>query len=163
MKRAPDLCWLALHGKEGEDGTVQRLLDLLGIPYTGTPRLRLRARVRQGAGKGRATSRRRSHARLGGDRGLGASRPRRGRRAPCGARADRAPLCRQTLEERFGLGVGTVERESDLAGAVLSALSFSGAVIVEQMVDGTEIAAGFVGEPMEGLPARRDRAEGRRL
>ena len=35
-KRRPDLCWLALHGKEGEDGTVQRLLDLLQIPYTGT-------------------------------------------------------------------------------------------------------------------------------
>ena len=50
------------------------------------------------------------------------------------------------------MGVGTVERESELAGAVLSALSFSGAVIVEQMVRGTEIAAGFVGEPMEGLP-----------
>ena len=25
-----------MHGKEGEDGTVQRLLDLLEIPYTGT-------------------------------------------------------------------------------------------------------------------------------
>ena len=35
-ERRPDLCWLALHGKEGEDGTVQRLLDLLEIPYTGT-------------------------------------------------------------------------------------------------------------------------------
>ena len=35
-ERAPDLCYLTLHGKEGEDGTVQRLLDLLGIPYTGT-------------------------------------------------------------------------------------------------------------------------------
>ena len=33
-ERRPDLCWLALHGKEGEDGTVQRLLDLLQIPYT---------------------------------------------------------------------------------------------------------------------------------
>ena len=32
----PDLCYLTLHGKEGEDGTVQRLLDLLGLPYTGT-------------------------------------------------------------------------------------------------------------------------------
>jgi len=35
-EHAPDLCWLGLHGKEGEDGTVQRLLDLLQIPYTGT-------------------------------------------------------------------------------------------------------------------------------
>ncbi|HVD71478.1 MAG TPA: D-alanine--D-alanine ligase, partial [Actinomycetota bacterium] len=36
QERVPDLCYLALHGKEGEDGTVQRLLDLLQIPYTGT-------------------------------------------------------------------------------------------------------------------------------
>src|SRR6476646_753642 len=35
-ERPPDLCWLALHGKEGEDGTVQRLLDLEQVPYTGT-------------------------------------------------------------------------------------------------------------------------------
>ncbi|HSD48414.1 MAG TPA: D-alanine--D-alanine ligase, partial [Actinomycetota bacterium] len=26
-------CYVALHGKEGEDGTVQRLLELLGLPY----------------------------------------------------------------------------------------------------------------------------------
>src|SRR4029453_5416508 len=35
-ERRPDVCWLALHGKEGEDGTVQRLLDLLDLRYTGT-------------------------------------------------------------------------------------------------------------------------------
>ena len=29
-------CYVALHGKEGEDGTVQRLLELLELPYTGT-------------------------------------------------------------------------------------------------------------------------------
>ena len=31
-----DACYLALHGKDGEDGTVQRLLELLAVPYTGT-------------------------------------------------------------------------------------------------------------------------------
>jgi D-alanine-D-alanine ligase len=32
----PDLVFLALHGKDGEDGTVQGLLEILGIPYTGS-------------------------------------------------------------------------------------------------------------------------------
>ena len=32
----PDVVFLALHGKYGEDGTVQGFLDLLGIPYTGS-------------------------------------------------------------------------------------------------------------------------------
>ncbi len=32
---APDLVFVALHGRDGEDGTVQELLDVLGLPYTG--------------------------------------------------------------------------------------------------------------------------------
>jgi D-alanine-D-alanine ligase len=30
----PDVAFVALHGRGGEDGTVQELLDVLGIPYT---------------------------------------------------------------------------------------------------------------------------------
>ncbi len=30
----PDVCFNALHGTVGEDGTIQGLLDILGIPYT---------------------------------------------------------------------------------------------------------------------------------
>src|SRR6185436_15858906 len=29
-------CFIALHGRHGEDGTVQGALELLGIPYTGS-------------------------------------------------------------------------------------------------------------------------------
>jgi D-alanine-D-alanine ligase len=32
----PDAAFVALHGADGEDGTVQELLELLGIPYTGS-------------------------------------------------------------------------------------------------------------------------------
>ncbi len=31
-----DVAFLALHGRYGEDGTLQGLLDLLGIPYVGS-------------------------------------------------------------------------------------------------------------------------------
>lgn len=31
-----DVAFIALHGKPGEDGTVQGILDFLGIPYTGS-------------------------------------------------------------------------------------------------------------------------------
>jgi D-alanine-D-alanine ligase len=34
-KEKADLVFLALHGKYGEDGTIQGLLELMGIPYTG--------------------------------------------------------------------------------------------------------------------------------
>jgi D-alanine-D-alanine ligase len=33
---APDIAFIALHGRDGEDGTVQELLDVLGIPHTGS-------------------------------------------------------------------------------------------------------------------------------
>jgi D-alanine-D-alanine ligase len=32
----PDVAFVALHGRGGEDGTVQELLDITGIPYTGS-------------------------------------------------------------------------------------------------------------------------------
>jgi D-alanine-D-alanine ligase len=33
---SPDVAFVALHGEDGEDGTVQELLEVLGIPYTGS-------------------------------------------------------------------------------------------------------------------------------
>ncbi len=32
----PELAFIALHGRDGEDGTVQELLEVLGIPFTGS-------------------------------------------------------------------------------------------------------------------------------
>ncbi|MGI8749027.1 MAG: D-alanine--D-alanine ligase family protein [Thermoleophilaceae bacterium] len=32
----PDAAFVALHGRDGEDGTVQELLEILGVPYTGS-------------------------------------------------------------------------------------------------------------------------------
>ena len=32
----PELAFIAMHGRDGEDGTVQELLEILGIPYTGS-------------------------------------------------------------------------------------------------------------------------------
>lgn len=35
LKKKPDVIFLALHGKYGEDGRIQGFLDFIGIPYTG--------------------------------------------------------------------------------------------------------------------------------
>ena len=32
----PEVAFVALHGRDGEDGTIQELLEILGIPYTGS-------------------------------------------------------------------------------------------------------------------------------
>ena len=36
LAERPELAFIALHGRDGEDGTVQELLEVMGIPYTGS-------------------------------------------------------------------------------------------------------------------------------
>src|SRR5437588_8073557 len=36
MTERPDVAFVALHGRDGEDGTVQELLEVMGIPHTGS-------------------------------------------------------------------------------------------------------------------------------
>ena len=47
--RNADVLFLALHGGRGEDGTLQTLLEMVGVPYTGSGRLG----QRHGHGQGR--------------------------------------------------------------------------------------------------------------
>jgi D-alanine-D-alanine ligase len=152
QERAPEICYLTLHGKEGEDGTVQRLLDLLQIPYTGTAPfdcevafdkiLAKDALVRAGVTtpdwvvvEGWALR----------DLGAGSALDKVTERVglPCVVKPSRSGSA---------LGVSFVERASDLARAVMAALSFAGAAIVEAKVEGSELAVGVVGTPPEALP-----------
>jgi len=36
LEYKPDLAFIVLHGKGGEDGTIQAILEFLDIPYTGS-------------------------------------------------------------------------------------------------------------------------------
>jgi D-alanine-D-alanine ligase len=152
QERAPDICYLTLHGKEGEDGTVQRLLDLLQIPYTGTAPFDCEVAFDKVLAKDALT-------RAGvttpdwvvvegwalRDLGAGAALARVTERVglPCVVKPSRSGSA---------LGVSFVERTSDLATAVMAALSFAGAAIVEAKIEGSELAVGVVGTPTETLP-----------
>jgi D-alanine-D-alanine ligase len=151
-ERRPDLCWLSLHGKEGEDGTVQRLLDLLDLPYTGTAPFECEIAFDKVLAKD-------ALARAGiptppwvvvegwALRDLGAG-------AAMGEVPDRVGLPCVVKPSRSGsaLGVGFVDRAADLPQAVMAALSYSGAAVIETKIAGHEIAAGLVGADMESLP-----------
>ena len=152
VEAGPDLCYLALHGKEGEDGTVQRLLDLLAIPYTGTAAFGCEVAFDKVLAKdvlARSGVRTPDWVTIEGWalRDLGAG-------AAMGIAAERVGMPCVVKPSRSGsaLGVGFVERESDLAAAVMAALSFSGAVVVEQKIVGTEVASGAIGSPADSLP-----------
>ena len=63
-RAAPDVAFVALHGRDGEDGTVQELLEILGIPYTGSGVVGVHPLRGQGAGQAPHARRRHADARL---------------------------------------------------------------------------------------------------
>jgi D-alanine-D-alanine ligase len=139
----PDLCYLTLHGKEGEDGTIQRLLDVLGIGYTAFDKLLAKDALR------RADVRTPSWAPVEGSalRDLGAGSALARVSGTVGS-----PCLVKPSRSGSALGVSTVRAGGDLAAAVMHALSFSGAAIVEAKVSGVEVAVGVIGDG-EALPA----------
>ncbi|HET9310635.1 MAG TPA: D-alanine--D-alanine ligase [Actinomycetota bacterium] len=153
QERAPDLCYLAMHGKEGEDGTVQRLLDLLELAYTGTSAFDCEVAfdkllAKEALSRAGVPTPAWAPIEDAALRDLGAG-------AALGRAVDRVGLPCIVKPSRSGsaLGVTTVARESDLPAAVMAALSFSGGAVVESAIVGTEIAIGVVGTPGEVLPA----------
>lgn len=144
-------CYVALHGREGEDGTIQRLLEALGAAYTGS-----RPRACQ----------------LAFDKVLmKESLDDAGIPTPAWAVIEAAAVrdlaagpALHAIVERLGLplvvkpsqagsamGLSFVEVERDLPPAVMSALSFAQAAVIERRIDGVEVAAGLVGG-VDALP-----------
>ncbi len=145
-------CYVALHGKEGEDGTVQRLLELLAIPYTGTPPLACQITFDKVLAKEALDA-------------AGVSTPRWAAVEAAALRDLGGGAILHRLAERVGLpavvkpsragsamGLSFVDREADLPHAVMGALSFSDAVVVERRIQGVEVAASMVGSTDEPLP-----------
>jgi D-alanine-D-alanine ligase len=110
-----DRAWIALHGRGGEDGTLQGALEFLGLPYTGsgvlgsaigmdklrTKRLR-RARSAVDTADCRAAQR--------------ARRPRLKRLEQLGL-----PLIVKPATQGSSVGMSKVERAADMAGRGLAA------------------------------------------
>jgi D-alanine-D-alanine ligase len=148
---APDVCYLALHGRDGEDGTVQRVLEALGLPYTGARAFACQVTFDKVLAKERL-------------RAAGVPTPEWTTIQAAALRdLGGGPLLHRALElvglpavlkpSRAGsaMGISFVEREADLPSAVMSGLSFSEAVVVERRIVGAEVAAGFV-DGIEDLP-----------
>lgn len=145
-------CFITLHGRDGEDGTVQRVLELLDVPYTGTAPFAcqitfdkvLMKEVLRAAGVPTPDW---ATIQAAAIRDLGAG--------PALARvSERVGMPAVVKPSRAGsaMGISFVDREADLPHAVMSALSFSDAVVVERKVEGPEVAASMVGTPDEPLP-----------
>ena len=152
LELRPAICWLSLHGKEGEDGTVQRLLHLVDVPYVGSAAFDCEVAFDKMLAKDvlrRAGVPTPAWATVEGAalRDLGAG-------AVLGIAVERVGLPCVVKPSRSGsaLGVSFVERAADLPAAVMGALSFSGAAVIEAKIEGSELALAAVGSPLEALP-----------
>ena len=146
-----DVVFVALHGQYGEDGTVQGLLELLGIPYTGSGVLaralamdKLRSRqVLQASGLPVP-----AWIQLDGDQwAAGPAEPARRVARDLGY-----PCAVKPNAQGSSIGVTIVRDEAGLGAAVAAALEFGNVVLVEEYLRGTELTCGILEDPDTGVP-----------
>jgi D-alanine-D-alanine ligase len=151
MEIEPDAAFICLHGVGGEDGTVQALLETLGIPYTGSgPLSSIRCmdkdyakRALRAAGIPTPPFRtflRRAMHEMGAAAALSPA-----------AEAIGYPLVVKPAREGSGLGLTRVEEPEALLEAVYEAFGYDGKILLERWVTGTEITAPIL-EPAGSEP-----------
>src|SRR5215207_1819466 len=132
--RDADVLFLALHGGRGEDGTIQTLLEMVGVPYTGS-------------------------GRLGSAMAMDKDISKRLFRAAGIATADwvMAPASRAEVGRNFGwpvvvkpskqgstVGLTVVKAAREYDGAVKLAREFDDEVMIEGFVPGRELTVGVL-------------------
>lgn len=157
----PGVAFVAMHGVGGEDGTVQELLEILGIPFTG-PGAAACARCMD---KSLAKHAIREAGLPVPDwfafnstafRGLGA--------ADALGRLEQSlgfPLVVKPSRGGSSLGVKFAATPGEVPQALVAAFSYDDRVLLERFVDGRELAVSVLGEEalpiVEAIPAQGDR------
>jgi D-alanine-D-alanine ligase len=136
----PDVAFVALHGRDGEDGTVQELLELLNIPYTGS---RVSACIRA-ADKALTKHILRDAGIPTPDfyafnetafRELGAARA-----LPEIEQRLEFPIVVKPASQGSALGIKFARAPADVPGALVAAFSYDRKVVLERYVAGRDLA-----------------------
>jgi D-alanine-D-alanine ligase len=136
----PDLVFLALHGRDGEDGTVQELLEILGLPYTGSgvsACIRCADKVlakHHMLDAGLPTPdffafTETAFKQLGAAEALGEIEARIG-----------FPIVVKPADQGSALGLRIAGSAAEVPGALVAAFSYSGKVLLERHVAGRDLA-----------------------
>ncbi len=132
-----DRVFIALHGRYGEDGTVQGALELMGIPYTGSGVMasalamdKVRTKMMWKAAeiptpRFEVVDARSDWAGVASRLGL--------------------PLIVKPVREGSTIGLTKVTRAGDLPGAYALAAGHDSMVMAEEFIDGEELTGGFLG------------------
>ena len=132
-----DRVFIALHGRGGEDGTLQGALDLLGLPYTGSGVL------------GSALSMDKLRTKLTW-LGAGLPTPPFALLKP-GTKLDKVmeqlglPLMVKPVHEGSSIGISKVSESGQLAAAWEAAATHDACVLVERCIEGAEYTAALLG------------------
>jgi D-alanine-D-alanine ligase len=153
---APEIAFVALHGRDGEDGTVQELLEILGVPYTASG---VSACIRC-ADKVLAKHVMRDRGLPTPDfyafnetafKELGAAAA-----LPVIERRLGFPLVVKPAAQGSALGVKLVAAAVEVPAALVAAFSYDRKVLLERYVDGREFAVSILqsadGRSAEPLP-----------
>lgn len=130
-KQGIETAFIALHGRWGEDGTVQGLLEMMGIPYTGTGVL----------GSALAMDKCLDKALL---KALDVPTPDY-RICESAEGADFSlPFVAKPACEGSSVGISIVRRREEIAPAMKTAFTYGTKVLIERYVEGREITVGIV-------------------
>ena len=130
--------FIALHGRFGEDGTMQGILDWLGIPYTGSGVLASALAMDKARTKRMWQAERLPTAPyqvLDKDTDFKAAAKKLG-----------VPLFVKPASEGSSVGMSKVKRAADLEEAFALAVNYDPVVIAEKFIDGPELTVAIVGE-----------------
>ena len=124
-----DVAWIALHGEVGEDGCVQGLLEVMGVPYTGSGVMASALAMDKDVTK----------RLLAGVDGIVLARD-----WPLEASDElpvdlALPVVVKPAVGGSSCGIAKVEQREDLVGAVQRAFEHAPKVLVEQYIEGREI------------------------
>ncbi len=141
----PDAAFIALHGKGGEDGTVQELLEILEIPYTGPGVLACERATDKVVAKAHFAAAgvdtpqayafsQDAFRELGAGEAIADIRERLG-----------LPLVVKPAKQGSALGITVAHEPGDIPAALMSALSYDDRVLLERFVPGRELAISVLG------------------
>jgi D-alanine-D-alanine ligase len=138
-----DVVFPVLHGPFGEDGTVQGLLELAGVPYVGAGVLGSALAMDKDVFK--AVMR---------DRGVPVTRNITLRRGQAPENPFGYPVFVKPARLGSSVGISKVSSEDDLPLAVELAFQHDEKVLVEEFVDGVEVECGVLGNdrPLASRP-----------
>ncbi|BDV44456.1 D-alanine--D-alanine ligase [Geotalea uraniireducens] len=135
-----EVVFVALHGRYGEDGSVQGVLEMMGIPYTGSGILASALAMNKIFAKQAFVA-----------SGLTVAPYRVLRRGDeIGPLGFDFPLVVKPSQEGSSVGISIVRAADGLAAALELAFRYDAEILVEQFIKGQEVQVGILGEEALG-------------